>query len=188
MKVATVRMTSTSPYSQSRRITTPRNERETAADHEERCWRDRIHATDTGEVYIPPMAFKNCTDEAVKRLAISIPGRGKANYTKVFEAGTLVLDPLMLGVKRDDVEGEWLFVPADGVRGSGKRVDKRFPRIPSWSGTVKWHILDDLITRPVFERVIHAAGQIVGIGRFRPATRGFYGRFDAEVIGWEEDL
>lgn len=186
MHKAAVKLVSASPYSQSRRITTPRNERETADEHEKRCWRDRIHATKDGQVYIPPMCFKHCLDEAVKRLSISIKGRGKATYAKVFQAGQLVVDPLLLGIQAEDVEGEWLFVPADGVPGSGKRVDKCFPLIPEWSGVVEYLILDDLITQDVFERGIKAAGQIVGVGRFRPQNRGYYGRFDAEVVSWEE--
>ena len=186
MKKATVQFAGVTPYSQSKRITTPRNERETADEHEKRCWRERMHTTRTGEVIIPPMSFKHCLDEAVKRLAIPIKGRGKANYTKVFQSGQLVIEPLPLGIQAEDVEGEWLFVPADGVAGSGKRVDKCFPLIHEWSGVVEYHILDDLISRDVFERGITAAGQIVGIGRFRPQNRGYYGRFDAEVTAWEE--
>jgi len=186
MKLAKVKFSSVSPYSQSRRIMTQRNERETADEHEKRCWRERMHTTADGEVFIPPMCFKHALDEAIKRLAIPIKGRGKANYTKVFQAGQLVVEPLMLGVRAEDVEGEWLFVPADGVPGSGKRVDKCFQVIREWGGVVEYHVLDDLISQDVFEHGMKAAGQIVGIGRFRPMNRGYYGRFDAEVTAWEE--
>ena len=40
-----------------------------------------------GVVFIPPNSLKNCLSEAAKFLSISVPGKGKATYTKNFEAG-----------------------------------------------------------------------------------------------------
>lgn len=184
MHTAVVRIEGASSLSQGRPVMTERGERETADDHENRTWRERMHVTPDGYVLIPPMAFKNCTDEAAKRLAIPIKGRGKATYTKVFEAGSMVVEPLILQIKCEDVPGERLFLPIPGQM--GKRVWKWFPLITEWGGDVTWHLLDDLITRDIFERVINAAGAMVGIGRFRPANRGYYGRFKAEILSWEE--
>lgn len=184
MKTAIVRLKSTTPYSQSRHYTTPKLEKESAGDYEARTWRDRVHATQDGRIYIPPMSFKNCLSEAAKFLGKQIPGKGKATYTKHFEAGVLVVDPLVLSVKKDEVEGEWLFVPSDGIRGSGKRVDRCFPVIREWEGDVTFHVLDETITEPVFREHVEHAGSLIGIGRFRPRNNGFYGRFAVQSISW----
>lgn len=184
MKTAIATLRSVSPYSQSRHYTTEKLEKESARDYEARTWRDRLHATESGEVFIPPMSFKNCLSEAAKFLGIQIPGKGKSTYTKHFEAGVLVTDALKLGIKVDDVKGEWLFVPSDGVRGSGKRVDKCFPVIHEWSGKVEFHILDETITKDVFINHLKQSGAFIGIGRFRPRNNGFYGRFAVDDLEW----
>lgn len=190
MKTATCTIAGLSPYSQSRHITEPRGPKETAKDHEARCWRDRIHSDESGGVYIPPMAFKNALSECAKFLSIQVPGKGKATYTKHFEAGLLVLEmvPLLRADgsqwTKDSVPGEWLFLPSDGVRGSGKRVDKCYPYAPDWRATFTAYIGDDTITKEVFERVLNEAGQFIGIGRFRPRNNGYYGRFKVESVKW----
>ncbi|MBF3874238.1 hypothetical protein [Burkholderia pseudomallei] len=185
MKTAIATIKGVSPYSQSKHYSTEKLPKELAKDYETRTWRDRLHATDDGTVFIPPMSFKNCLSEAAKFLSLQIPGKGKATYTKHFEAGVLVTDALHLNIKKDDVPGEWLFVPADGIRGSGKRVEKCFPVIHQWSGDVTFHILDETITRDVFEHVLTQAGAFIGIGRFRPRNNGFYGRFKLESLNWQ---
>jgi hypothetical protein len=133
---------------------------------------------------MPPMAFKNCLAEAAKFLSIQIPGKGKATFTKHFEAGVMVMDALTLNIKKDDVDGEWFHVPSDGKRGGSKRVLKCFPVIPRWSGNVTWHILDDTITQDVFVKHLEEAGKFIGLGRFRPRNNGFYGRFGVKAVKW----
>ncbi len=130
------------------------------------------------------MSFKNCLSEAAKFLSIQIPGKGKSTYTKHIEAGVLVTDPLVLNIKKENVLGEWLFVPSDGIRGSGKRVDKCFPVIHQWSGEVTFYVLDETVTEDVFKNILEQAGKFIGIGRFRPRNNGFYGRFVIESIRW----
>jgi hypothetical protein len=182
MKTAIVTLKSVSIYSQGRKIQSPRTERETAPDHELRTWRERLHVDPNGFVFIPPMAFKNCLSETAKFISMQIPGKGKSTYTKHFEAGLLITDPLVLPIKAADVQGEWLFVPTDGRRGSGKRVDKCFPVIQSWEGDVTCYVLDDALTEPVLKYHWEQAGKFIGIGRFRPRNNGYYGRFEVRSI------
>ncbi len=176
-----------SPYSQSRFHATDKKERELAKDYEARTWRNRMHSLPNGNVFIPPMALKNCLSEAAKYLSTQIPGKGKATYTKHFEAGVLVTDAIELPIKADEVEGEWLFVPADGKRGGDKRVEKCYPKIDEWSGEVTWYIMDDIITEDVFLDTLKKAGLFIGIGRFRPRNNGHYGRFKVVSHTWEEE-
>lgn len=185
MKTAIARLESVSPYSQSRHYLVDKLESEIPRDYEFRTWKNRLHTNQDGFVFIPPTAFKNCLSEAAKYMSIQIPGKGKSTYTKHFEAGVLVVDPVVLDIKAEDVNGEWLFVPADGRRGSGKRVEKCFPVIPEWQGVVQFFILDEIITEEVFLKTLTGAGRFIGIGRFRPRNNGFYGRFDIKGLDWE---
>jgi len=182
MKTFVASLKSVSPYSQAKYHQTEKLPKEIAKDYEERTWRDRMHVNKDGYVFIPPMAFKNCLSDIAKYISMQIPGKGKTTYTKHFEAGILVISELVLPVKKEDVAGEWLFVPADGRRGGTIRVLKCFSIIPEWQGDVEFHILDETITEDVFRFHLSEAGKYIGIGRFRPRKNGFYGRFSVENL------
>lgn len=186
MKIATVTLASTAPYSQSRNYegeveTLPR---ETKDAYETRTWRHKCHTMPDGKVFIPPMSFKQGLDTAAKMLGRQIPGKGKATYTKFFLSGVLCMEPGILPFTRDDVACDRIYANADGVRGSGKRVWRMFPRVDQWQVDMPFHILADEITKDVFEEHIRQAGAFVGIGRFRPQSGGYYGRYEVKKIVW----
>lgn len=185
MKIATCHLESLSPYSQSKHHSTPKLDKELPKDYEARTWRERCHFTEEGQLFIPPTAFKNCLSEAAKYLSIQIPGKAKNTYTKHFEAGVMVTEPLLLPYQKEKIEGEWLFLNADGKRGSGKRVEKCYPKIPKWEGEVQFLILDETITEDPFKQHLEGAGSFIGIGRFRPRNNGFYGRFRVVSVKWK---
>jgi hypothetical protein len=187
MKKAVCTLQSITPYSQSRFHNSPKLEKELADNYEERTWREKCHTDSKGEIFIPPMAFANALKEAARFMSIQIPGKGKATYTKHFEAGVMVFAPLPLGVKKSEVKGEWIYCHADGQRGSGRRVMRCFPVIPEWRGVVEFLILDDLITSDVFEEVLFTSGQLIGIGRFRPINLGFNGRYLCKAMNFKEE-
>jgi hypothetical protein len=190
MKKATVTLTSASPYSQSRQYApdVPKLEKESNADYDSRNWREHQHYDrKTGEVFIPPMALKNALMECAQYLGEKIPGKGNATWTKHFTAGILVTDPIRLGVKKDETEGETFSCHADGKRGSGTRVPRKFPVIHEWEAKAEFYILDETITKDVFERYLVEAGKFIGVGRFRPRNGGFYGRFHVgDDLTWED--
>lgn len=186
MKRAVVTIEGVSPYSQSRYYSVPKKNEESPADYEVRTWRERLHVADDGYVQIPPMTFKNNLSDAAMFLGMKIPGKGSSKYTKHFEAGIMVLAPLKLPQRKEDVEGEWLFLPSDGKRGGGKRVQKCMPLIRAWGGDVEYIIVDDTITEDVFCRHVDTAGSLIGIGRFRPRKNGYYGRFKVNNVAFED--
>jgi hypothetical protein len=174
------------PISQSKPHLTEYLPGESHDDYRKRTWREHLHHTDSGEVFIPPGGVKNCVSEAAKFMSIPIPGQGKATYTKNVEAGVACIKPIMLGIMAADVRSETLFLPADGKRGSGKRVWKTYPIIPAWRGEVELIVLDEIVLQtskrtgnPVLQDIIDGAGQYIGLHRFRPRNNGWYGRFKA---------
>jgi hypothetical protein len=185
MKTVIATIEGVSPYSQSRAYEVEKEQGEGPDDYERRTWRNRLHVGPDGRVFIPPMAYRNAVNDAAKFLSIQVPGKGKATYTKNFEAGILAVEPAVLDIKAEDVQGERLFVPADGRPGGSKRVYRIFPRIePGWVADFQFIVLDETVLQKsvegdftVFEHVLRRTGQFIGIGRFRPRNRGFYGRF-----------
>lgn len=186
MRICVASLESMTPYSQSKAYISTRGEKETADAFEKAHWREKAHVNEAGEVFIPAMAFKFALDESCKRLAIQVPGQGKTRYTKFFEAGVYVPEGPSLGIKIDDVKGEWVFCNSDGKRGSGSRVMRCFPVIPAWKADVTFMVLDDKIPQDIFERVLKECGLYVGIGRFRPQNQGYFGRFTVKAAKWSE--
>ena len=184
MRVCTATLESLSPLCQSRFHNTPKLEKESHDDYEKRTWREKLRADDSGNVVIPPMSLKFAIDDAAKRLRMRIPGKGQSEYGKLLAGGVMVMDGLTLNVKKDDVEGQWLHLNADGRRGGGTRVMRCIPTIPKWKGEMVFYIIDDAIPNDVFEYHLNQAGMIVGIGQHRPGNGGFCGRFKVVKTKW----
>lgn len=187
MRICKAKLRSQGRYSQGKHVdqnAVPPLPKEAKDDYEVRTWRERCNVLPDGTVFIPPMAFKKSLDKAASFLGEKIPGKRNATYTKHFLAGVLVQDPLVLPTKKDTIQGEWLFVPADGKPGGNSRVSRCFPYVDEWAGEVTFYVVDDTITPEVFERTLREAGNLIGIGRFRPERGGFYGRFKVESTEW----
>jgi len=187
MKTAIVTIEGIAPYQQGRYHQTEPLEKESKDDFEKRTWREKCHADNDGYIFIPPMAFKKALERAASFLSMKVPGKGggKATFTKHFLAGILVTDGLKLSVKKDDVDGVWIFGNSQGKRGSaGPRVAKCFPTIHEWGGDVTYFILDETITREVLEQHVTESGNFIGVGVFRPENGGYNGRFVVKDIKW----
>jgi len=148
---------------------------------EERTWRLKAH-TNNGKVTIPGTMFHQSLIETAKFLGKKIRGRGSATYTNHFKAGIVIENCIDLEIALEELEPEWVFVPADGKKGSGSRVYKCFPLIRSWEGDLFVTILDDQITKNIFEEHLKAAGIYIGIGTFRPIKGGYHGRFSVTSL------
>lgn len=188
MKKTTVEITGASEICFSRFHNTPKEPKELPIDYEERTWQQKAHVQN-GIVCIPGLAFKNCISEAAKYLSIQIAGKGKATYTKHFEAGIAVFDEyISTGISIEQIVKKNVFVPSDGKRGSGSRVMRSYPSLPTWKATVDFVILDEIINKEVFEQVIKNAGMLIGIGTFRVRNNGMCGRFVPKIIEWVDDF
>jgi hypothetical protein len=186
MKKVTISLKSISPYTQSRQHHIPKLEKERPDDYEERTWIDKTTTDQDGNICIPAMAFKQALDRSAKMLGMQISGRGKSTYSKHFLAGLLIPNNLNLGIKKDQVTKIAINANADGVRGSGKRVRRFFPQIPSWKGELEVYIVDEVITPSIFEKHAKEAGMLVGVGQYRPENGGTNGRFVCEKFTWSE--
>ncbi len=181
-EVYTARITGSTPMYQGQQYSVPKLTGETNDAYDRRTWRNRMHVDEEGRVFVPPMALKFGIATAAKHLGMSIPGKGKATYTKRFDSGMYVEEPMLLQrngsyIYAKDVEGHTLWVPADGIPGGTKRVPRTFPRIPEWGGTVEIHIIDAALTEEILLRHLQEMGLYVGLGAFRPERRNLFGRF-----------
>jgi len=173
-----------SPLSFSKKVISEKETGELSDAFEERTWKERLHVTKDGDVFIPPNALKNCLTECARYLSESIPGQGRQTFTKKFEAGIMVVEPLLLGIKADskEVQKERLFVSSKGKKGGGERVWKNFPTILDWRAHAEILVFDPaLIAKPEkIEEYLSHAGKFIGFLRFRPRNGGYYGRFEVK--------
>jgi hypothetical protein len=192
MKTSIARLTlsSVSPYSQSRQHDAPMLEGEDRDAYDARTWREKLNVeTRDGRpvVVVPAHGLMQAFASAAKYSKRQIPGQGKATWTAKFLAGVMLVESPSLGVSPDDVTCVTISANSDGVRGSGKRVPRRFPVINEWSTTFDVYILDPIITEDVFREMVEIAGMFIGIGRFRPEKGGTNGRFKITALDWQDN-
>lgn len=191
--LCTAHLVGDAPIGFSRAIQSVKGTGEGHDKFEERTWREKMHTNKDGHVMLPGAAVKNALGEVAKYLSESVPGKGKATWTKHFEAGTMVTQdfPLMRDGKpilAKEVECVRLFVPASGKRGDGKRVWKHFPVIQTWETTVQIYLLDPMLAdKPEkVETYLGHGGKFIGFGFYRPRNNGNWGRFHVKSFKHDE--
>jgi hypothetical protein len=184
--VATITLSGITPLSQSRQHDEPKLDGESHGDYDIRTWRYKLN-TSNDHVVIPAHGLMQCLTAAAKYSKRQIPGQGKATWTAKFAAGVAILEDPQTDVIASAVQSITISANADGVRGSGKRVPRRFPIMPQWGTTFDLYILDPIITQDVLREMLDIAGMFVGVGRFRPEKGGTNGRFKIAALNWQDN-
>jgi hypothetical protein len=186
--IATVTIRGTAPYSHSRQHDEKKLEGENPNDYDIRTWPSKLNVGEVDgkrTVVIPAHGFHQCLAAAAKYSKRQIPNQGKATWTAKFLAGITLMENPPLMIDPASVRHVLISANPDGVRGSGKRVPRRFPCVPpGWRATFDVYILDPIITEPVFREFVNLAGMFIGIGQFRPEKGGTNGRFVLETLEW----
>lgn len=185
-----VKLTSIAPYSASRMVTEPRIGKEKPEVWDRRTWHLKANVDDEGNCIIPAVAFKFAMINAAKYCNIKIEGGGGSKFTKHFTSGLTVESSIKLGVTQKEIASQpdryskTYMMNAKGVRGPGSRVPRVLPFFEQWQGEIEMIVLDPIIDKKVFAEVMHAAGNYIGVGQYRPENGGDCGRFMVEKIEW----
>ena len=183
MKTYSVKIEVISDLCFGKHVSEPKKSEETHAQFEQRTWQQKVNRTKDGQCFMQPFALKNCLESAAKWLSMGIPGEGKKTFTKRFASGVLIADKMLLSdpsgklITIEDVEPVTLFVPSDGKRGSGRRVERIFPIIHEWHTSIDIIVLDDKVSLAVLQKHLEACGQFIGLGSMRVENGGINGRF-----------
>lgn len=188
MSVAKLIIEGISPLSQSRQHEDAKLDGESHYDYDLRTWRSKLNVSrKTGTVVLPAHGIQQCITAAAKYTGEQIKGQGKKTWTAKFERGIALFDDFDTGVKPEDFDAITISANADGVRGSGKRVPRKFPIAYEWQAVGEIHILDPIITEERFRHFFEIAGLFIGMGRFRPEKGGTNGRFKIKSLEWEDN-
>jgi hypothetical protein len=189
--IATLTITGIAPMTQSRNHDEPKLDAESHEAYDVRTWRSKLNTEMRAghkTVVIPAHGLMQCIAAAAKYSKRQIPGQGKATWTAKFTAGIALTENPSLNVDPDTVDKITISANADGIRGSGKRVLRRFPQIPiGWSSSFDVIILDPIITEQTFREMVELAGMFIGIGQFRPQNGGTNGRFKIAKLVWADN-
>lgn len=199
--LATFTMFGMANYSQSKYHEEPKLSGELHDDYDKRTAKGHLHLNDRGEIIIPTGGLHQCIVSAAKYSKERIKGQGMATWTAKFSSGVAIIDDPVIQVDSEakvDPEVEVdpcagvIYFPcwanADGVRGSGKRVMRRYPVIPAgWTAKVQIWVLDPIITEDQFSKTMNMAGKFIGIGRWRPENLGQNGRFTIRDLEWDDN-
>lgn len=71
------------------------------------------------------------------------------------------------------------------IKATGGRVMRHRPMFDEWSINFQLRIDTDLVSERLMRDVLDDAGKLVGLGDFRPAKKGQFGRFS--VTNWERE-
>jgi len=132
---------------------------------------DKLYVTEDGKPYIPSAYIRNSLIEAGK--AVQIKGKRKATYSKLL-GSTLIVQPDAILI--NSTSG-WEPFTTTAVNPATKgRVTVTRPMFKDWKLSFEVIIPDD-INEEDFAKIFDEAGRYVGIGDWRPAKKGMYGKF-----------
>lgn len=176
MKKFVAELKGLTPYAQGKMHVEEKLPQELNDAYAARTWRAKLHQG-VGEIYIPPQAPKLLLETTARYLGDQIPGKGKSTYTKHYRQGINIPDPIMLGIRVEEVECEKIFTWAEPQRRHGPRVWRYFPVIRHWAGVLTILAIDDIFTPEVIARHLQLGGTLVGLGVWRPENGGMWGKF-----------
>ena len=174
------------PYSQSKMLDAKREKNEGWDDFESRIWRDKAHVGDDGDSILiaghaihqmlvvgaqkgrlQPKAAKSAREGLANRLVTGIAVQGDATTNmKLSKASCVPIN-----------------AHANGKRGSGTRVVRKFPQWPNpWTASFEILLLDESLTVDDVKAALESGGLTCGLGRFRPENMGMNGRFIVKSV------
>lgn len=139
----------------------------------------KVYVDGEGRTYIPATWFQGCIVEAGKQKKMMGKGSAKATYSKV--AGSSVeINPFEIELKE---KWEVFSILAVNPTTRGKNVLHR-PKFNKWSLSFEVTFDEEQIEVPVMKDLFDIAGRSVGVGDWRPAKKGRFGKF--QVTSWKE--
>lgn len=123
------------------------------------------------ELYLPSEWLFQSLLKAAGEYTVS--GRGKKTY-KDYIKSVIIIEPDQIGLGTKKYQADSRPVV---IRATGGRIMRHRPHLPKWKAKFNIVILDeDMLDQETLQMILTRAGQIVGIGDYRPR----YGRFLVE--------
>ena len=153
------------------------SKRETATPEE--IAEAKLYVDAEEQIYLPATWFQGCIVEAGKNKKMMGKGSSKANYSKV--AGSSVeINPFEIIL---NTKWKVFSILAVNPTTHGRNVLHR-PMFEKWKVDFECTFDESLIEVHVMKELFDIAGRQVGVGDWRPAKKGRFGKF--QVTSWKE--
>jgi len=130
---------------------------------------EALYCSPEGEIYVPATQIKGTLIESGKQLRVV--GKGKSTYSKLFGAFVLI-EPDAIPMLNQKWE-----IDSRAVVIQKSRIMRYRPVFKEWGLKFNLMVMDDGIGLEVIKEGLNIAGNYIGIGDFRPAKKGSFGRF-----------
>jgi hypothetical protein len=132
---------------------------------------DKLYLDEEGKTMLPAVYLKNCIVEASKQF--KIVGKGKSTYSKLV-ASTVEIEPFYIDLNASKYE---IFrISAVNPMTRGRMMTER-PKFNKWSASFELILNDESVPISVINEILEHSGKYVGIGDWRPQTKGMFGKF-----------
>lgn len=135
---------------------------------------DKLYRDGNGKICVPSTWIYGCLVESAK--SFKIVGKSKATYSKLV-GSTVQVFPDMFEVKPQEYEP--YTISAVNPMTKGRMMVTR-PKLDKWEIAFAIVFNEDDIPVEVMKNIIDNAGNYVGIGDWRPAKKGQFGKFIVE--------
>ena len=132
---------------------------------------DKLYTDENGKAQLPAVYLKNSIVEASKQF--KIVGKGKSTYSKLV-ASTVEIEPFYIELNAGKYE---VFrISAVNPMTKGRMMTER-PKFNKWSASFEIILNDEAVPNSVMNEILEHAGKYVGVGDWRPQTKGMFGKF-----------
>ena len=137
-----------------------------------------IWTTEVGDIGIPCRALRSMIEESAKTLRQG----PQVRQGLLVMASAFAYDQVRYGTTIDELAATTQFtVPVKVKTATIERTRAKFD--PPWSCTFEVSAAEELVDQSQLHNWLFIGGQRIGLGDWRPAKSGIYGRFIVESIG-----
>lgn len=154
----------------------PEVSHEDAVRAEYHCYRNS-----DGKCYIPADQIRGALIGAGSYMKSKVGGRSKS--MKVIVAAMFIPTPEQILIPDYDVIDKRSAVNRN-IKG---RVITIRPKWTNWEAEFDLNVYEDTITKETIAQLFEYAGNLVGIGSFRPTNNGMFGRFELVSINLQSN-
>jgi len=137
----------------------------------EKQFETKQYKTSDGELFTPDTHIKGTMMEAGKTFKVS--SKGKATYSKIVGYG-VVIKPAQIIHKMQELEKHIVLAVNPSTKG---RNPVCRPMLPTWELDFTIEYDADEIPFGTLKEILDYAGRKIGIGDWRPAKKGTFGKF-----------
>jgi len=140
----------------------------------------KIYADAEGKIYLPSTWFRGALVEAGKQKKMGGKGSSKATYSKIV-GSSVSIEPFEILLKKPN--WKTFSILAVNPTTHGRNILHR-PQFEKWEVDMQVRFEEEQIESSVMKELFDIAGKMVGVGDWRPAKKGMFGKF--QVVSWKE--